>query len=226
MFFLRDASGQESGPFSVSEIVAWIESGNCSLFAEARREDQARWRLLGAFTEFARAVPGVALEESRQTRSGFEMISAKADKGRPPSPPPMSEEKEPERVRHVAPPPVVNAKVRWQPPPAPEEKKSGQSRKNGRPVRAVPLEKVAEEETVSFRLPKWAWSVWLTGTAIWSLAALANDQFSFLELMFKIFLLPWIVAYFTWGKLGRNENYAAAVFLGLSLFLQLASCAA
>lgn len=225
MFFLRDAYGQESGPFPADTVRGWIESGECSLFIEARRDDQVRWRLLGAFTEFARAVPGVALAESRRSRSDFERIGEKAVAERRPPPPPMPEEEKSERVGDKAPPPVAKANVRWQRPSPSATGSLGQSRKNVRTASEVPLEAIAEGELPRFELPKWAWSVWLICVAVWTLTAIGNGQFSFWELAFKIFLLPWGIAYFSWGKLGHNNNYAAVVFLGLSLFLQFASCA-
>jgi hypothetical protein len=59
LFYIRDSQGNEDGPHSVEVLAQQLENGSLSRFSSIRREDQKRWRLLGAFTEFARAKTGL-----------------------------------------------------------------------------------------------------------------------------------------------------------------------
>jgi hypothetical protein len=62
MFFIRDENKNESGPYSADEIWGRINNRQCNLFTMARRRHEERWKMLGAFIEFARIknMPGPA----------------------------------------------------------------------------------------------------------------------------------------------------------------------
>ncbi|MDR1010001.1 MAG: DUF4339 domain-containing protein [Opitutaceae bacterium] len=69
MFTIRNPKGEEIGPCSAEEIKGWLRDGKYNYFTPARRQDDAKWKMLGSYLEFS-GVHAVRKPEIKSVTTG------------------------------------------------------------------------------------------------------------------------------------------------------------